>query len=122
VRDARRRAAWRPATRAADCWLLVDGCARRSVAINGAAVGAGLCLAIATDMRVASRSAKLSFNFARLGLHPGLAATHFLAQLIGPQAAARLLYVRAPRLVVPSRSKTIELHVSLSREADGRLY
>ncbi|KAL6076559.1 EnoylCoA hydratase/isomerase family domain containing protein [Balamuthia mandrillaris] len=61
-------------------------------AINGAAVGAGLCLAMATDIRIASEDAILSCNFAKLGLHPGLAATHFMPLIVGPQVAASLLY------------------------------
>ena len=61
-------------------------------AINGPAIGAGLCLAVGgADIRVASTGAKLGVTFTRLGLHPGMAATHFLPQLVGPQAAADLL-------------------------------
>lgn len=56
-----------------------------------AAVGAGLCLAAACDMRLATHKAKLGWTFATLGLHPGMAATHFTAQILGPQLAARLL-------------------------------
>jgi enoyl-CoA hydratase/carnithine racemase len=44
-------------------------------AINGAAVGAGMCLALSMDIRVCSKAAKLGFNFSRLGLHPGSART-----------------------------------------------
>ena len=61
-------------------------------AINGPAIGAGLCLALGgADIRVASEGAKLGVTFTRLGLHPGMAATHFLPQLVGPQVAAELL-------------------------------
>ncbi|MBL7662022.1 enoyl-CoA hydratase/isomerase family protein [bacterium] len=61
-------------------------------AINGHAVGAGLCVAVACDMRIASTAAKLGFNFVRLGLHPGMGITHTLPNLIGPAHAAELLY------------------------------
>ena len=55
-------------------------------AINGPAIGAGLCLAVGgADVRVASSGAKLGVTFTKLGLHPGMAATHFLPQLVGPQ-------------------------------------
>ena len=61
-------------------------------AINGPAIGAGLCLAVGgADVRIASAGAKLGVTFTRLGLHPGMAATHFLPRLVGPQAAADLL-------------------------------
>lgn len=40
-------------------------------AINGHAIGAGLCVALACDLRVASESAKLGVNFTKLGLSPG---------------------------------------------------
>ena len=40
-------------------------------AINGAAVGAGFCLALATDIRLASKNAKMGLNFVSIGIHPG---------------------------------------------------
>jgi len=60
-------------------------------AINGAAVGAGLCLALATDIRIASKTAKLGLTFTQLGIHPGMGATHFLPKLVGNQVASYLL-------------------------------
>jgi len=60
-------------------------------AINGPAIGAGLCFAMACDVRVASRDAKLGFTFVGLGLHPGMGATHFLPSVVGHEVAARLL-------------------------------
>lgn len=60
-------------------------------AINGPAIGAGLCLALACDVRVASASAKLGITFVGLGLHPGMGATHFLPKVAGPQVAARMM-------------------------------
>ena len=57
-------------------------------AINGPAIGAGLCLAVGgADLRVASAGAKLGVTFTKLGLHPGMAATFFLPQLVGPQVS-----------------------------------
>jgi enoyl-CoA hydratase/carnithine racemase len=61
-------------------------------AINGAAVGAGLCLALACDARIASATAKLGLNFTALGLQPGMGATWTLPRLVGPAHAAELLY------------------------------
>jgi enoyl-CoA hydratase/carnithine racemase len=60
-------------------------------AINGAAIGAGLCLASACDVRIAASEASLGFTFAKIGLHPGMGATYFLPRLIGPARAAELL-------------------------------
>ena len=61
-------------------------------ALNGAAVGAGLCVALACDVRIASEKAKLGLNFTALGLHPGMAATWTLPRLVGPAVAAELLF------------------------------
>ena len=60
-------------------------------AINGPAIGAGLCLALACDVRVAAKSAKMGITFVNLGLHPGMGATHFLPQIVGPQIASRMM-------------------------------
>ena len=60
-------------------------------AINGAAIGAGMCFAVGCDMRVAAADAKMGFTFTKLGLHPGMASTHLLPLVVGPQTAARLL-------------------------------
>ena len=60
-------------------------------AINGAAIGAGLCVACACDIRVASTSAKLGFTFLKLGLHPGMGATFLVPRIIGRAAATELL-------------------------------
>ena len=61
-------------------------------AVNGAAVGAGLCVALACDVRIASNKAKLALNFTRLGLHPGKGATWTLPRLVGPARAAEILF------------------------------
>lgn len=39
-------------------------------AINGHAIGAGFCISLFADMRVAAKDAKMGFNFVNLGLHP----------------------------------------------------
>ena len=61
-------------------------------AINGAAIGAGLCVALACDVRIASSEAKLGLNFTQLGLHPGMGATWTLPRLVGPARAAEILF------------------------------
>jgi enoyl-CoA hydratase/carnithine racemase len=60
--------------------------------INGAALGAGLCVALACDVRIADARAKLGLNFTALGLHPGMGASWTLPRLLGPARAAELLY------------------------------
>jgi enoyl-CoA hydratase/carnithine racemase len=59
--------------------------------VHGAAVGAGLCLALACDLRLAAREAKLGANFVRVGLHPGMGCSLLLPRLVGPARAAELL-------------------------------
>jgi enoyl-CoA hydratase/carnithine racemase len=57
-------------------------------AIQGAAIGAGLGLALVADFRVAAPAARFSSNFVRLGFHPGFGLTFTLPRLLGPQRAA----------------------------------
>ncbi len=57
-------------------------------AIQGAAVGAGLGLALIADFRVAAPEARFTSNFVKLGFHPGFGITHTLPRLIGAQRAA----------------------------------
>ncbi len=61
-------------------------------AVNGHAVGAGLCVALACDLRVVADEAKVGLNFSRLGLHPGMGATWLLPRIVSQQHAAQLLY------------------------------
>src|SRR5580693_6646905 len=56
-------------------------------AVQGAAVGAGLGLALVADFRVASPDARFTSNFVKLGFHPGFGITHTLPRLIGQQKA-----------------------------------
>jgi enoyl-CoA hydratase/carnithine racemase len=60
-------------------------------AINGAAIGAGLCVACAADIRIASNNAKFGFTFTKLGLHPGMGATFFVPKVTSPSVASQLL-------------------------------
>lgn len=61
-------------------------------ALNGHAIGAGLCVALACDVRLAAEDAKLGLNFTKLGLHPGMGASWTLPRLVGPARAAELLF------------------------------
>lgn len=61
-------------------------------AIQGAAIGGGLGLALACDFRIAAPEARFSANFAKLGFHPGFALSVTLPEVVGSQAALELLY------------------------------
>ncbi len=66
-------------------------------AIQGAAVGAGLGLALIADIRVATPEARFSANFVKLGFHPGFGLTYTLPRLVGSQQAAQM-FLTARRL------------------------
>ncbi|MGH2760804.1 MAG: enoyl-CoA hydratase/isomerase family protein [Actinomycetota bacterium] len=72
------------------CLLDID--APTIAAINGPAIGAGLCLALMCDLRVAAADAPLGMTFVRIGLHPGMLATALLARAVTQTWAAELLY------------------------------
>ena len=60
-------------------------------AINGPAVGAGLAVALACDLRYATPEAALSAPFTALGMHPGMATTWLLPEVAGLPVARELL-------------------------------
>jgi len=60
-------------------------------AVQGAAVGAGLGLALVADFRVATPEARFVANFVALGLHPGFGISAVLERVIGRQRAAMML-------------------------------
>jgi 2-(1,2-epoxy-1,2-dihydrophenyl)acetyl-CoA isomerase len=60
--------------------------------VNGPAIGAGLALAMACDMRFAARSARLGTGFAGMGLASDWGASWSLTQLVGTAKARELLY------------------------------
>ena len=61
-------------------------------AVNGAAAGAGMNLALAADIRIATEEAVFGQNFAKVGLFPDYGGTHFLPELVGPSVAAEMFY------------------------------
>jgi enoyl-CoA hydratase len=77
-----------------DGFLAVANCTLPTIAaVNGAAVGAGLNLALAADVRIAGPHALFDPRFQKLGIHPGGGATWMLQRVVGPQVArAALLF------------------------------
>lgn len=61
-------------------------------AVQGAAIGGGLGLALTADFRVTSDAARFSANFALLGMHCGFGISTTLPRLVGQNAAAMMLY------------------------------
>lgn len=61
-------------------------------AINGVAVGGGLDLALACDIRLASDKARFAEVFIRRGLIPGMGGTFFLSRLVGIDRACQLIW------------------------------
>lgn len=66
-------------------------------AVHGAAIGAGLGLALTADFRVAGPNTRFSSNFVRLGFHPGFGLTCTLPRLLG-EARANWLMLSAERV------------------------
>jgi enoyl-CoA hydratase/carnithine racemase len=56
-------------------------------AVQGAAVGAGLGLALVADFRIVAPEARFAANFVKLGFHPGFGITHTLPRVVGMQRA-----------------------------------
>lgn len=72
-------------------FLAVAECPLPTVAaVNGAAVGAGLNLALACDLRLAGPRAKFDARFMQLGLHPGGGYTWMIDRALGTQGAKAL--------------------------------
>ena len=72
-------------------FLAVAACPLPTVAaVNGPAVGAGLNLALACDVRLAGPAARFDARFLRLGLHPGGGMTWLIHRAVGPQVAAAM--------------------------------
>lgn len=69
-------------------FLRVGRCPLPTIAaVNGAAVGAGMNLALVTDLRIAGRSAKFDSRFLQIALHPGGGHTWMMRRIAGPEVA-----------------------------------
>src|SRR6266480_4655108 len=65
-------------------------------AVNGAAVGAGMNLALACDVRIAGTSARFDTRFVKIGIHPGGGHVWMLERAVGPQAAVAMVLFGVP--------------------------
>ena len=73
-------------------FLRVGRCPLPTIAaVNGAAVGAGMNMALVCDVRVAAERARFDTRFLQLGIHPGGGHTWMLQRIVGPQAAAAMV-------------------------------
>lgn len=59
--------------------------------INGPAIGAGCCLTLACDLRIASTTTKMGVNFTKIGISPGMGSTFLLPTLLGVPMALDML-------------------------------
>lgn len=74
-------------------WLSIRDLQVPTIAmVNGAAIGAGACLALACDLRYAADGAKFGVPFTKLGMHPGMAGTWLLPEVVGMAAARDLMF------------------------------
>jgi len=87
-------------------------------AVQGAAIGGGLGLALSADFRVASPSSRFAANFARLGIHHGFGLTVTLPAVVGGQAALELLYTG--RRVGGEEARSLGLCDRLAAEGELR--
>ena len=126
-RDRRRAPRRSPRSTRASCACSARRCPTIA-AVNGAAVGAGLNLALACDVRLAGTSARFDTRFVKIGLHPGGGHVWMLERAVGPQAAAAMILFGVPvdgaraardraRVVVPSRRRAARRGAARSRPA-----
>lgn len=94
-------------------WLTIQDIPVPTIAaVNGHAIGAGLAVALACDLRYVVPGAKLGAPFVNLGLHPGMATTALLAEAAGVQRARELLFTG--RLI--SGTEAAEIGIALAAD------
>ena len=112
--------------------LEIERCPKPVIAaVNGAAAGGGMGLALACDVRWASEKAKFGQSFVRIGMHPDWGSLHALPRLVGPSRALELMWtgdlIDAPEAlrlgivsrVLPAESLLGETEAFAARLASG---
>ena len=85
--------------------------------IRGPAAGAGMSLALACDLRIASETAKITTAFARVGLSGDFGGSYFLTQVAGP-AKAREMYLLAD---IIGAADALEVSKAMAKGGDARV-
>jgi len=89
-------------------------------AVDGPAVGAGLNLALAADVRIAGETARFEPGFLRLGVHPGGGMTWLAQRIVGPQVTTAMLLGGEGLDAVRAAELGLVLRVATGEGADGR--
>jgi enoyl-CoA hydratase/carnithine racemase len=97
-------------------------------AVNGAAAGAGMNLALACDIRLASTAARFAQAFVKRGLHPDWGGTYFLPRIVGMAKACEMIFTgemidaaEAHRLGIVTRVCAPDELLPAARELAGRI-
>jgi enoyl-CoA hydratase len=89
-------------------------------AVDGPAVGAGLNLALAADVRIAGETARFEPGFLRLGAHPGGGMTWMAQRIVGPQTTMAMLLGGEGLDATRAAEVGLVLRVATGDGADGR--
>jgi enoyl-CoA hydratase len=89
-------------------------------AVDGPAVGAGLNLALAADVRIAGETARFEPGFLRLGVHPGGGMTWMAQRIVGPQVTTAMLLGGEGLDAARAAELGLVLRVATGEGADGR--